>query len=579
MLTLLGGMWVLWQTVRGRLTPWLAGIVMLLLTQACSMAIPQLFRRAIDGIQAQAGEPALRRVALYLVLCAGVGMLCRLASRVLILFAARDAEMRLRGDYFAHLTALDPGFFARHPSGDLMSRSTNDLLQVRLMLGPGLLNIVNTLVAYVTAVPLMIGLSGKLTLFTFIIYPFGLWGMRRLGRQMFSQNRAQQSALGDLSNIIQENVAGAQLVRAYAIELPQRARFLAGNQAYFQAGRRLAITRSLMSRYSMSLTSIATLIAVMIGVRDVLAGHMTLGTVVAMVEYMALLAYPTFALGWVWSLWQRGRASMERIAAIMAQGPLIVSGPQHPDHLAASLEVRGLSIRYGDHAALDNISLTVPAGTTLGVVGAIGSGKSTLVRAWMRLEPVPAQTVFVGGEDVVALSLPGVRRMFGYVPQNPSLMSKSVADNIAFGMPKAPRAEVEAAAQGAALGADLGSLPDGLDTHVGERGVTLSGGQKQRAAIARASLLDPPILVLDDALSAVDVTTEAAILQHLRGQRRGRTTVIVSHRLSAVEHADDILVLAGGRVVERGTAAALRQVGGPFAAMASMQASAEEVAP
>lgn len=551
---------------------------MLLLTNAATMAVPQLFRIAVDDIKRGGTFGDLRRVALLLVAVAAAGAVFRTFSRIHILYAARDVELSLRCAFYSHLTKLEPGFFQRHPTGDLMSRPTNDLTQVRLMLGPGFLNIVNTFVAYATAIPLMVMISGKLTLVAFATYPPAMLLMRQMGKRMYQRNRKQQEALGSLSNFVQENLSGAQLVRAFAIEDEQTRRFEALNARYYDTNIDLAWTRSGMFRLSMSLASVAILCAVYFGAHDVLAGRLSVGDIVALVEYMALLSWPTFALGWVLSLWQRGLASMARIEEILSVAPQVTSGTLSPPEIAPDLHVRGLTVRYDERRALDDVSVELRAGQVLGIVGPIGSGKSTLVRALLRLVEVPAGAIVLGGHDILDLDLNRLRRMFAYVPQNPGLFSKTVAENVAFGAPEAPLDDVRAALTASVFDADLKALPQGLDTPVGERGITLSGGQKQRTALARALLLDPPLLLLDDALSAVDTETEAAILGHLQRLWKARSTVIVAHRISAVQHADSIIVLDKGKIVERGTHRELVQLGGLYASMAHRQELARAAA-
>jgi ATP-binding cassette subfamily B multidrug efflux pump len=607
---------LLWMHVRRRWRRFGWGILMLLLTNLSSMAIPQLLRLAVNVFQ-QAGRGGLLDAAasshdhvpgplrwfvlslerlpmgevlrLSVALCAVAvaGMLFRTASRIHLLFAARDVEVDIRCVMYRHLTDLDARFYAHHPTGDLLSRATNDLTQVRLMLGPGILNLFNTIVAYAMALPLMLWMSPKLTCIAFAMYPPALWIMRNYGRRLYAANKQQQQALGKLTSCAQENLRGAFLVRAFAAEATQEQTFKGVNDTYLRDSIALSWTRSGMFRLSMSLASFGTMATVLWGGMDVMAGRLSLGDVVAIVEYMALLSWPTFALGWVLSLWQRGAASLSRIEEILDTQPVrrqlghaAGASPVGPAGAGAaprgtppSLRLAGLSIRYGDRVALDRVSLKIPAGTTLGIVGAIGSGKSTLLGALMRLVEVSDQQLFINDAPLESFDDYSLRRMFGLVPQNPSLFSKTIAENVAFGVPQAPRSAIEAAVAQAAFAADVAQLPEGLDTQVGERGITLSGGQKQRCAIARALLLDPPILVLDDALSAVDVGTEVQILNNLRAGRAGRTTLIVAHRLSAVQHADQILVLEAGRVLQLGTHAELLAAPGFYATLASQQQS------
>ncbi|MBI3178408.1 MAG: ABC transporter ATP-binding protein, partial [Deltaproteobacteria bacterium] len=320
-----------------------------------------------------------------------------------------------------------------------------------------------------------------------------------------------------------------------------------------------------------SVANASVLVAVYLGTRQVLDHTLSVGELVALVEYMALLAWPTLSLGWMLSLWQRGRAAMSRLNEVMDRAPAIASGPQAPHGLVPHLELRDLSLHLGGRLVLDRVNLRIDAGRTVGIVGPIGAGKSLLIQALLRLMEVQPGQVFVGGHDVASLDLATLRRTFGYVPQNHMLFSKTLAENVAFGRPEAAPEAIRAAVSTAALTPDLAALPQGLDTPVGERGITLSGGQKQRTAMARALLVDPPILILDDALSSVDAETEAAILRNLRSERAGRTTLIVAHRPSAVRHADFIVVMDAGKVIEQGSHAALVRQGGAYARLARRQ--------
>lgn len=551
---------------------------MLLLTNAATMTIPQLYRLAIDGLRHGEDAATLSRIALCLVGVAVCGALFRTLSRVHILYAARDVELGLRAQFYAHLTRLDGDFYQDYPSGDLMSRATNDLTQVRLMLGPGCLNLVNTFVVYATAIPLMATINLRLTCIAFVVYPPALWLMRRLGQALYVRNRRQQEALGKLSNVVQENLTAAMLVRAFGIEPEQMRRFDDRNSTYQAANFDLAWIRSGMFRLGMSLAGLGTLLVTYFGANDVISHELSLGNIVALLEYMRLLSGPTFALGWVLSMWQRGAASLARLDEVLLAAPTIRSGtetlPPGPRSLCAS----GVGVHYGDRAALAQVDFTLAPGATLGIVGAIGSGKTTLARALMRLEPLSAGSVTLDGLATELLDNDAVREVFAYVPQNASLLSKSLADNVAFGMPDASREDIARVLALAAFSDDLRTLPDGLDTQVGEKGVTLSGGQKQRCALARALLLERPILLLDDALSAVDAETEQRILSSLRAHQAQRSTIIIAHRATSVEHADEIIVLREGRIAERGGHASLMQQDGIYADMVRRQSmeTAEE---
>lgn len=544
---------------------------MLLLTNAAALALPQLTRWIIDAIRDGESVDTLKRLALAMVGVAVAGALFRTLSRVNIFFAARNVEMELRTSFYEHLTRLEPAYFQGQSTGDLMSRATNDITQVRLLLGPGVLNVVNTSIAYVSAVPLMVMISPSLTLIIFSIYPVALVAMRYLSRQLYQRNRVHQAAMGDMSALVQESLAGGHVIRTFGLEEERQEAYEVLNQRYYLAGIRLGWIRSGMFRVVMTVASLSTLLCVYFGARDVLSEELTLGEVVAMVEYMALLAWPTFALGWVMAVVQRGRAAMNRMEDVMGRAPRIVPGEVIGESLSPSLTVSSLAVDYGEGEVLGDLSFEVRSGETLGIVGEIGSGKTTLLRACMRLLEISSGRIELGGVEISELDLSSLRSMYGYVAQDTLLFSDSLERNVAFGDPEAGSEAVVAAMVAASFAPDDPSLPDGLNTQVGERGITLSGGQKQRASIARALLVDPPVLVLDDALSSVDSDTEAMIIESLKRLRAGKTTVIVAHRLSAVAHAHQILVLEGGGIVERGTAADLATAGGPYQRMMQLQ--------
>ncbi|MEE8408749.1 MAG: ABC transporter ATP-binding protein [Myxococcota bacterium] len=561
-------LWNYTRRYRGRMI-W--GCMMLLLTNAATMVIPQLFRFAIDGISAGESAEQLRSIALTLAIIAGGGAVFRILSRINIFYVGRDVELDLRLDFYRHLTKLSPAFYQTHPTGDLMSRATNDLTQVRLLLGPGMLNFVNTAIAYSTAIPFMLFISPKLTLLAMTVYPPAMLTMRYFGRALYQRHRAVQVSMGSMSSLVQENLAGAHVVRAFANESQQASRFAERNDDYYRTNVRLAWIRSGLFRLMMTVANVAVLSVVFFGAGHVLEARLTLGELVALIEYIALLAWPTLALGWMLSLWQRGASAMRRLNEVLDVEPEIAPGPLQPAVVLPTVTVRDLTVTFEKRDVLSHIDLEIRPGSTLGIVGPIGSGKTMLVRAMLRLLNVPPKTVFVGGHDVTELDFKTLRGAFGYVPQAHTLFSKSLADNVSFGRPDASEEEIRAALMTAAFDSDLTTLPKGTDTLVGERGVTLSGGQKQRASIARALLLDPPILVLDDALSSVDAETEADILEALRATRNDRTTVIVAHRYSAVQGADEIIVLDQGRIVERGNHANLVVADGMYARMVRRQ--------
>lgn len=547
------------------------GILMLLLTNVVAQSMPQLMRMIINGLESGENVDYLQQLAWLMVGLAIAGAVFRTLSRIAIFFSARDVEMAFRNEFFEHLTSQDAGFYQKHPTGDLMSRATNDLGQLRLLLGPGLLNVVNTTIGYSVAIPLMWMISPKITMVILTVYPPALLLMRYFGKLLYTHNRVQQERMGDLSAFVQENLAGAHVVRSFGLETAREEQFAELNEANYSAAIRLAWVRSGMFRLVMTLSSLTVLLGVFTGASLVVEEKLSLGDVVAIIEYMALLTWPTLALGWVLSIWKRGAAAMSRLNEILDYAPDIRSGPLKVDKLEPSLRVKDLSFSYDSTSVLERVDVDLRPGQTLGVVGPIGSGKSTFVKSLMRLLDIPPQTVFVGGTDITELTLESLRRQFGYVSQENILFSRSLAENVAFGRPEATTEDVTTALFRASLDHRDPSIPNGLETIVGERGITLSGGQKQRTAIARALLLDPPILILDDSLSSVDSDTEESILEQIRSLRKDKTTIIVAHRMTAVAHADEIVVLDDGVITERGNHTVLMKNDGLYAGMVRRQ--------
>jgi ATP-binding cassette subfamily B protein len=577
------------------------GCLCLAATNALSLAIPWLIKTSIDalrGLQALGVARAhalVVRNALLIIAFAVLQAAIRSGSRILIFNAGRNIEYQLRRDLFGHLTRLDPGFYRRHPTGDVMSRMTNDLGAVRMLFGPGILNLFNTAFVYVTTLWLLAHLSPRLTLWALLPYPALLIGARAFSRRMYKASRAIQEQLGTMSTAIQEDLAGVAVIKHYTLEERRHAGFRALNDEYLGRSLSLVRARGTLTPLFAMLGGAGTLIVLWAGGREVIAGRLTVGGLVAFNAYLALLSWPTIALGWIIGIWQRGVAAWARVRELLATRPTIADPAAGAEGSAArqpsmepgeppgqppiepSIEVRGLTVAVDERRILDDVSVSLPAGATLAVVGPTGAGKTTFVDALVRMQEVPPETIRIGGHDITRMPLHALRGLVGYAPQDAFLFSATVAENIGFGIRdgKPDPARVQRAAEAAGLGPDIAVLPDGYDTLVGERGITLSGGQRQRVALARALAADPQILILDDSLSSVDAQTEREILTRLRPILAGRTSILISHRVAAVKDADQILVLDGGRVAERGTHAALLAAGGVYASLYREQLAAE----
>jgi ATP-binding cassette subfamily B protein len=479
-----------------------------------------------------------------------------------------------------------------------MSRATNDLNAVRMMAGPAVMYSASTIIIFAVALVLMLGLDARLTLIALVPLPFVSIAVRVFGSAIHRRFEAIQAQLSTLSAVVQEALAGVRVVRAYRQEAAELERFAAANTEYVR--RNLGLIR-LQGMFYPSLglfLGLGSLLVLWLGSRDVMRGRLTVGEFVAFNAYLGMLTWPMIAFGWVTNMLQRGAASWRRMLEVMETDPLVADEPRPAGTAPAgpfrgAIDIRGLTFGYGDRPVLHDVSLSVAAGETLAIVGPTGSGKSTLISLLPRLYEPPRGTVFLDGLDVRDIPLPVLRGAIGFVAQEPFLFSETLGANIAFGLSgadadgpagtgspgvaEAVAPGVAEAAEVARLDKDVQGFPQGFGTLVGERGITLSGGQKQRAALARALATDPRLLVLDDALSAVDTYTEEEILSRLRGVMRQRTSVIVSHRVSTVRDADQIIVLDSGRIVERGRHDELVALGGAYAELYRKQLLEEEI--
>ena len=548
-------------------------------------------------------EPNSRRTleiyCLVLVLCVALKGVLSFEARWKLISVSRDIEYDIRSDLLNRLLALEPEFYVRNRTGELMSRATNDLNSVRMVLGPGIMYSATTLVTMIMAILVMVTISPSLTLWVLVPAPIVAVAVWYFGKTIHELYEKIQAALATLTARVQENLAGVRIVRAYAQEEAETRAFDEPNREYVSRNIRLIRTWSMFMPSLTALSGTSFLVLLWQGGHQLLRGQISLGALIAFNGYLAVLVWPMIALGWVTNIFQRGAASMGRLNFILTAQPSIDdrSATLAKDSTpVGEIEFRDLTFAYpttlsgangshgagkangsGPHAVLSDINLKIPAGSTLAVVGPTGCGKTTLAALVARLWEAPEGTVFIDGHPIQHWPLEALRRSIGYVPQDTYLFSETVGGNIAFGLPGYLPERTREAAEIASLHGDIQDFACGYDTAVGERGITLSGGQKQRTAIARAVVRDPRILILDDALSSVDTQTEEKILSGLRRVMRDRTTILISHRTSTVKNADQIVVLREGRIIERGTHDQLLERGGYYADLYQKQLLEEEL--
>lgn len=555
----------------------IAGLALVVVGNFFTILGPWLIRQAIDSLAIELSTTVLVRYSLLIVGTALLAGVARYGMRELLNGISRRIETDLRDNLFAHLLRLPPEFYDRWRTGDLMSRATNDVLAVRMVAGPAIMYMVNTATISIFALVLMIWISPSLTLFAMIpmaILPIAVvWFGRRIHTR-FEQIQEQYSTI---SNFAQENLAGIRIVKAYVREQDQSERFAALNREYMSRNMALARVWGGFFPTLQLFGGLAAVVVLWLGGRQIIDGQITVGDFIAFGFYLTLLMWPMIAVGWVTNLVQRGAASMSRIDALFAE-PAVITDPEHPvvlSQVRGDIEFEDVWFRYPgtERWVLEGVSFRITAGQTVAVVGATASGKSSIVRLIPRLYDTTRGSVRLDGVNVQDLELDELRRAVAMVPQDPFLFSETLRRNIEL----AGGTDVDEAVEIAALTETLVDLPAGLETPLGERGVNLSGGQKQRATIARALVRDAPVLILDDALSAVDTVTEERILRGLKGYMRGRTSIVVSHRVSAVAEADLILVLEDSHLVETGTHQELLSRGGTYARLLERQLLVEEI--
>jgi len=557
-----------------------AGFLCVVGSAAFSLMKPLIIGNAVNELAKAVTRGTLIRYGLLLVGAAAFEGLFLYLQRWILIGASRHIEYEMRNDFYGHLQRLPVSYYQGQRTGDLMSRATNDLASVRMLIGPAVMHSASSLLIVVGAFVMMLRIDHQLAFVSLMAVPVIAGLVQFFGARIHTRFKAVQDKFGDVSARVQENLAGVRVVRAFGQEEREIERFKVENRDYVERNRSLIKLTATFHPLLHSLIGVGFVVIFFLGSRKMISGTMTIGAFVAFQFYLGRMVWPLIALGWVINLVQRGMASMTRLHEVWSIEPSVDLGA--PPALAAvprgDIDVRGLTFTYTNHAVLRDIDLHVRAGETLGIVGRTGSGKSTLLALITRIFEPPPETIFIDGKPVESIPLRQLREWIGMVPQETFLFSESIAENIRFGRGDASADDVDHAARLAGLGADVATFPQGLETVIGERGITLSGGQKQRTAIARALVRDPLILLLDDALSAVDTQTEERILRALREIRKGRTVLIVSHRVSSVKDADHIIVLDDGRIVERGTHEALVAHDGYYAELYRKQTLEEEIA-
>jgi ATP-binding cassette subfamily B protein len=558
------------------------GLFFLLCRSGVGVWQPILLGRAMDSCFEGRPRAETLGLAAWFLVAAAAAAVCQYWMRKILVAASRDYEYDARSALFRRLLAQGGDFFDRSRTGDLVSRLTSDLEAVRMGVGPGVMYLLDTGIRTVCALVAMTWLSPVLTAWAVIPLAVTVYGMKRILHRVQDLSLAVQEEQGALSARAQESFSGARVVKAFAREEAEIARFTTLSRSFVDANLRLAESRAAFACLIEAAGAGVLVLLLLVGGHETLAGRFSVGAFATFIGYLQMLVWPMIAFGWVLGLWQRANASASRLDELRREVPAVADPPQPrlPEGgVRGALEFRNLRLRRpgGEAPVLDGVSFVVPAGTSLGIIGRTGAGKSTLVQTTARLIDPPPGTVFLDGVDVRDYALDDLRRAVGFVPQETVLFSDTLRQNVLFGAPDASAERTADAVRRSCLDEAVEGFPAGLDTLVGERGVTLSGGQRQRAAIARALVVDPRVLVLDDCLSAVDAETEERVFGRLADVLKSRTSLVVSHRASAVARLDRVVVLEAGRVVEEGPPAALLRADGPFAALARLQRAEEEL--
>lgn len=553
---------------------YMIGFSALVITQVVGVTVPLVIKDTIDALTRGVTSHKLFFFAGLLLGIALTKAIFQFWMRWILIGISRDVEYDLRNDLFKHLMRQDTRYYNEHRTGDLMAKLTNDLNAVRNIVGPGIMYSANTVVVGIATIVLMLHLDTRLTLLALAPLPLASIAVKFFGQRIHERFERIQAMFSELTEKVRENLSGVRLVRSFRQEEPESRHFDEMNQLFVEKNKRLIWIQSFLWPALALLFAASFLLIMLVGGEQVLAGNITIGTFAAFNIYLMYLIWPIIALGWVTNIIQRGLASMGRLWTIFSAEPNIDDRNVAANPVSAlkgEIEFRDLTFAYNGFPILRNINLRIPEGRTVAIVGATGSGKSTLAALVPRLYDAPEGSVLVDGIPVRQIPLKTLRSHIGFVPQETFLFSDTVLENIRFGVPGAPEEDVKRAAEISNILPDIQAFPKGFEAMVGERGLTLSGGQKQRVAISRAIIRDPRILILDDALSSVDTYTEEKILRHLTGVMAGRTTILISHRVSTIRYADEIVVLHDGSIVEQGSHEELLALNGYYAELYNKQ--------
>jgi ATP-binding cassette, subfamily B, multidrug efflux pump len=571
-------LWLLWPYLIKYKKLFISGFASVVLTSGFMVAVPRIMGNAVDSLRLNVTMQGLISYAGAILGVTILSGLFRYFMRQTLIVASRKIEYDFRNDFFAHLLTLDRPYFDKIPIGDIMARATNDLDSVRNMIGPGIMNFASTFATLTMALILMIIINPKLTILSMINMPIITFLVFYLGREVNKRYTKIQEKYSDITAKSQENFSGIRVVKAYVQEEAEIKEFSKLNIEYINEYMSMVKIWGMFWPAVVLFSGMAIVIVLWFGGKAVIAGTLTLGEFVAFSSYLLMLIWPMAALGWAVGLYQRGKASLVRIKEILDEKPVIINKPDSiSKKINGKIELRNLTFSYDSKPVLKGIDVVIEPGMNVAIIGSTGSGKSTLISLLIRAYPVEPGTIFIDNVDINNIDLESIRSQIVPVMQETFLFSETIRSNIAFSNYEQNMEAVMNSALAAGLAGEINDFPQKYDTILGERGITLSGGQKQRAALARALAADPRVLILDDAFSSVDTYTEEEILTNLRQILKGRTSIMISHRISTVKNADLILVLADGKIIERGRHNELLSHGGHYAELYEKQLLKDEL--